>query len=285
MTQKNIKIFINEIYFKPPKKYYATNKTDVYRIDDIWSLDILDLKDYGPENNKGYRYVLVVIDNFSKFGWTSPLKNKNAQTIKDSFENILISSKRKPNLIETDRCKEFYNNIFQDFLNKNNIKLYSRNSSYGAVFAERFNRTIRDLPKKIVFERVDAKWIDVLPTITKQYNNRIHTSTKLSPKDASLKKNEGFVYKNLLDKRKKVKPKFQINDLVRVADLKKTFSKGDTTNWSYKLYKIKEIINDTIPSYKIDNLPERYNESLLKKTDLTLKENNTVMKKLRLDIV
>ena len=285
MTQKNIKIFINEIYSKPPKKNYITNKTDVYHIDDIWSLDILDLKDYGPENNRGYRYVLVTIDNFSKFGWTVPLKNKNAQTIKDSFENILTNSKRKPNLIETDRGKEFYNNIFQDFLNKNNIKLYSRNSSYGAVFAERFNRTIRDLLKKIVFEQGDAKWIDVLPTITKQYNNRIHSSTKLTPIHASLKKNEGYVYKNLLDKRKKVKPKFQINDLVRTADLKKTFSKGDTTNWSYKLYKITEIINDTIPSYKIDNLKERYNESLLKKTELTTKENKDVIKKLKIDIV
>ena len=277
MTQKNIKIFINEIYSKGPKKNYATNKTDVYHIDDIWSLDILDLKDYRPKNNRGYRYVLVVIDNFSKFGWTIPLKNKNAQTIKDSFENILINSKRKPNLIESDRGKEFYNNIFQDFLNKNNIKLYSRNTELGAVFAERFNRTIRDLLKKIVFERGDANWIDVLPIITKQYNNRIHSSTKLSPKDASLKKNEGYVYKHLLDKRKK------INDLVRTADLKKTFSKGDTTNWSYKLYKITEIINDTIPSYKIDNLEERYNQSLLKKTELSLKQNKDVMKALNLN--
>ena len=121
-----------------------------------------------------------------------------------------------------------------------------------------------------------------MPTITKQYNNRIHSSTKLYPIQASLKKNEGFVYKNLLDKRKKVNPKFQLNDLVRVADLKKTFSKGDTTNWSYKLYKITEIINDTIPSYRLDNLKERYNESLLKKTDLTMKEKDNVMKKLNL---
>ena len=117
MTQKNIKIYINEIFSKPPKKNYNTNKPNVYHIDDLWSLDVLDLKDYIPENNRGYRYVLVIIDNFSKFGWTVPIKIKNAQTIKDSFENILISSKRKPNLIESDRGKEFYNNIFQDFLN------------------------------------------------------------------------------------------------------------------------------------------------------------------------
>ena len=221
MSQKHIKIFINEIYSKGPRKSYPTNKTDVYHIDDIWSLDILDLKDYGPENNRGYRNVLVTIDNFSKYGWIIPIKNKNSLTIKDSFEKILISSKRRPSLIESDRGKEFYNNIFQDFLNKNDIKLYSRNSSDGAVFAERFNRTIRDLLKKIVFERGDAKWIDILPTITKKYNNKVHSSTKLTPIQASLKKNEGFVYKNLIDKRNKIKPKFQTNDLVRTADLKK----------------------------------------------------------------
>ena len=89
----------------------------------------------------------------------------------------------------------------------------------------------------------------------------------------------------MLDKRKKITPKFQINDLVTTADLKKALSKGDTTNWSYKLYKITEIINDTIPSYKIDNLEERYNQSLLKKTELSLKQNKDVMKKLKIDIV
>ena len=118
MAQKNIKTFLNEIVPGPPKKKYATNKTDVYHIDDNWSLDILDLEDYGPENNERYGYVLVVIDNFSKFGWTVPIRKKTAQTTKDSREKIIINSKRKPNPIETDRGKEFYNNIFQDFLKK-----------------------------------------------------------------------------------------------------------------------------------------------------------------------
>ena len=52
MTQKNIKIFISEIFSKGPRKSCPINKTDVYHIDDIWSLDILDLKDYGRENNR-----------------------------------------------------------------------------------------------------------------------------------------------------------------------------------------------------------------------------------------
>ena len=101
----------------------------------------------------------------------------------------------------------------------------------------------------------------------------------MTPPQPILKKNEGFVYNNLLDKRKKVRPKFQVNDVVRTADLKKTFSNSDTTHWSYKFNRITETINDSIPNYKVDNLPERYNEALLKKTALTMKENNTIMKK------
>ena len=104
----------------------------------------------------------------------------------------------------------------------------------------------------------------------------------MTPIQACLKKIEGYVYKNLLDKRKKIKPKYEIGDLVRTADLMKTFTKSDTTNWSYQLYKITQIVIDTIPSYHLCNLPERYNEALLKKTELSMKENISVMKKLNL---
>ena len=86
-----------------------------------------------------------------------------------------------------------------------------------------------------------------------------------------------------LDKLKKVKSKFQVNDLFRVADSKRVFSKGDTTSWSYKVYKDTEIIKDTIPSYRIDNLSELYNKAFFeKKTNLTVKKTDTMMKKLKI---
>ena len=85
-----------------------------------------------------------------------------------------------------------------------------------------------------------------------------------------------------MDKREKVETRFQLNNLVRTADLKKTFSEGDTTNWFYKLHKITEIFNGTIANYRLDNLPERENEALLKKTKLTKKEKKDVMKNINL---
>ena len=92
----------------------------------------------------------------------------------------------------------------------------------------------------------------------------------MTPNQATNKSNERKVYSNLQDRRVRQKPKFKLGQLVRTADIKRVFSKSDSRNWSYKLYIITEVIHDTIPSYRIDYLPERYNENLLLPTKLTL---------------
>ena len=102
----------------------------------------------------------------------------------------------------------------------------------------------------------------------------------MTPNQASKKSNDKLVYSNLRDKRKILNPKYKLGQLVRTADIKRVFSKGDSTNYSYKKYTITEVIHDTIPSYRIDYLPGRYNENLLLPTKLTVEQNNQVMKKL-----
>ena len=280
--QDLIKNFVDDIYSKSRHKNYETNKTMIKSIDDTWSSDFLDMNDYGPKNNKGYRYILVVIDNFSKFDWIVRLKNKYAQSITDAFSQIIKTSRRKPNLLETDDGKEYVNKIFNEFLNSNDFKRCSRYSDKGAVFAERFNRTIRNLLKKPVFLAGTADWLSELPSVIKQYNNTIHHSKKMTPIQGSKKSNEKIVYSNLQDRRVKRQPKYKSGQLVRTADIKRVFSKGDCTNWSYKLYKITEVKHDTIPSFRIDYLPERFNENLLISTKLSIDENNQVMNKLNL---
>ena len=277
-----IKNFVDEIYSKPPKKNYPTNKIVYNHIDEIWSIDLADMVDYKTSNNKGFRYIFVIIDNYSKHLGAIPLKNKYSQTITNEFSNILTKSKRKPLKIESDRGLEFYNSIFQNFLKSKNIQHYSRYTDKGPSIAERVIRTVRNLLKKPIFEKGNADWLSELPSVIKQYNNTTHHSIKMKPIDASKKSNQKLVYNNLKDDREKQKPKYKLGQLVRTADIKRVFSKGDSTNYSYKLYTITEVIHDTIPSYRLDYLPERYNENLLLPSKLFLKQNNQVMKELNL---
>ena len=108
-------VFVDEIYSKPPKKNYPTNKITYNHIDEIWSIDLADMIDYKISNNNLFRYIFVIIDNFSKYLRAKPLNNKYSQTITNEFSNILIKSKRRPLKIESDRGSEFYNSIFQIF--------------------------------------------------------------------------------------------------------------------------------------------------------------------------
>ena len=277
-----IKIFIVEIYSKAPMKNYPTNKLVYNHINEIWSINLADMIDYKISNNERYRNIFIMKDNYSKYLWAIPLKNKYSQIITNEFSNILTTSKRKPLKIEADRETEFYKSIFQNFLKSKNIHHYSRYTDKGPSIAERVIRTIRNILKKPVFEKGNADWISELPSVVKKYNNTIHSSTKMIPIQASKKSNEKTVLDNLRDDRVKQKPKFRLEQLVRTADIKRVFSRGDSTNWSYKLYTITEIIHDPIASYRLNYLPERYNENLLLPTKLSLEENNQVMKKLNL---
>ena len=159
---------------------------------------------------------------------------------------------------------------------------YSRFTDKIPSIAERVIRTIRSLLKKPIFLAGIADWLCELPSIIKQYNNTIRTSTKMSPFQASKKSNERVVFSNLQDRRIRQQPKFKLGQSVRTSDVKRVFSRRDSTNYSYKLYTITEIIHDTIPSYRINQLPERYNENLLLPTKLTLEQNKQFMKELNL---
>ena len=151
---KSDKFFIIEILSRPPKKY-ITNKTDVIYLVGSWSLDLLDLNDYGLKNNKGYRYLLVVFGLFSRFGLTVRLYKKSAQIPKDSCGNILISSKRKQNLIESDDGKECVNEILTNFLNKTIIFIKSLFIKR-CIFFKTFHLNYQRSSWKTVFGKTDA---------------------------------------------------------------------------------------------------------------------------------
>ena len=139
-----------------------------------------------------------------------------------------------------------------------------------------------NLLKKPIFLAGNADWLSELPSVIKQTNNTIHNSVKMTPFQASKKIIEKEVFSNLKNNRENQKPKYKLGQLVRTADIKRVFCKGDSTNYSYKLYTTTEVIHNTIPLFRIDYLPERFEENLLLPTKLSLEQNNQVTKELNL---
>ena len=153
------------------------------------SIDLADMIVYKISNKKKLRYIFDIFDNFWKYTWCIPLK-KNAQAITDEILKILITSKRKPFKRETERWLEFYNSIFQNSLKINNTHHYRKFSDKCPSISKRVIRTIRNLQEKPVFQKGSVSWISQLPSITKKCNNTVHHSIKLTPFQASSKKNE-----------------------------------------------------------------------------------------------
>ena len=111
----------------------------------------------------------------------------------------------------------------------NKLKGYSRYCCYYSVIAERFKRTTGDLLRRSVFEKSNANWIDETFLVTKRYNNTKHSSTKLTPTQASLKKYRSSCFQKHDKQREKMKSNFNLGDLGRTAGKRNTFPEGHTT--------------------------------------------------------
>ena len=107
----------------------------------IWGADLADMQ-LLSKFNKEFRFLFCVIDNFSKYAWLVPLKDKKGLSIVNVFQKILDDSKRKPNKIWVDKGSEFYNNFFKKWLQDNDIVMYSTNNEGKSVIAERLIRTL-----------------------------------------------------------------------------------------------------------------------------------------------
>ena len=135
-------------------------------------------------NNKGIRFLLCVIDVFSKYAWVVPLKDKKGISIVKAFQIILKqSNSRKPNKIWVDKGSEFYNASFKKWLQDNNIVMYSTHNEGKSVVAERFIRMLKSKIYKYMTSISKNVYIDKLDDIVDEYNNTYHTTIKMKPID------------------------------------------------------------------------------------------------------
>ena len=212
----------NELHKPIIRKF---EKRKVYSIfkDNIWDVDLADMQLLN-KYNKGIRFLLCVIDIFSKYAWVVPLKDKKGIRIVKAFQSILKQSNRKPNKIWVD------------------------NEGKSAA-AERFIKTLKSKIYKYMTSISKNVYIDKLDDIVDEYNNTYHTTIKMKPIDV-----KDNMYINTSKEINKKDPKFKVGDRIRISKYKNIFAKGYMPNWSEEVFVIKKVKN-TIPwTYVINDL-------------------------------
>ena len=235
-----------EEFHKPIIRKFEKRKVHAAFKDNIWGADLADMQ-LLSKYNKGIRFLLGVIDIFSKYAWVIPLKDKKGVSILKAFQSILKQSNRKPNKIWADKGSEFYNASFKKWLQDNDIVMYSTNNEGKSVVAERFIRTLKSKIYKYMTSVSKNVYIDKLDDIVNEYNNTYHTIIKTKPIDV-----KDNTYINTDKETNDKDRKFKVGDRVRISKYKNIFAKGYTPNWSEEVFVIKKVKN-TVPWTSVIN--------------------------------
>ena len=170
--------------------------------------------------NNGIKYLLCVIDLFSRYAWAVGLKDKKKESIVKGFKKALDCSKRKPNKIWVDYGSQFYNKKFKDFLKENDTEMYSTFNEGKSVVAERFITTLKNKIYKHMTYIGKNVYFDVLDNIVDKYNNTYHGSIKMKPTYVT---DDSFV--EYVEESNKKDPEFKVGDNVRISKYKNVFAK------------------------------------------------------------
>lgn len=224
-------------------------------IDHQWQGDLIVL-DKLSKYNKGFRYILTLIDVLSRFAFALPLKRKQGVLVVAALKKIFKTTKRKPKKLQTDEGTEFYNAQVKKYLKKQNIIHFSSMSDQKCAIVERFNRTLMEKVFKYFTAKNTLNYINILPQLIESYNARKHRSLGMPPKNVT-KKNERTIWNrlyknavNISDKRFK----FAIGETVRLSKYRKTFRKGYLPKWTQEYFIIADQINSKPHTYRLMDL-------------------------------
>ena len=252
---------------KPSQNKFTRRTIVLNHKNETWCADLADVSNEEKENN-GTRFLLIVIDGMSKFAWVKPLKTKKPEDVKKSLNEIITSSKQKPINLWTDDGLEFTAKIMKDYYEKQGINWYSTATSGKAIFAERFIRTLRMRLSRLADSRGNHKYIDVLQDIVANYNNTVHSTTKIKPalfkesdeeiarqRMAALAKNKDSSATSGTKEETVRKPKFKPGDYVRMQNTRGVFQKeSNTERWSRQIFKVKSYELTSPITYGLEDL-------------------------------
>lgn len=260
VTYSNVKDWLagERVYslHKPTRHIFRRNKSVVSRVDEQWQADLVDMQHFRASNS-GCKYLLTVVDMFSKYAFVVPLKNKSGSTLKAAFKDI-FSEGRVPEKLQTDQGTEFENSTVGKYLHSMGVRQFStRNRQIKCAVVERFNRTLKGKIYKYMTAHGTEEYLDVLDNIVESYNKTRHSVTKMRPVDVDQadQEDQEKVFKNTygftnlrelilhqVKLNETTAPGLQSGDLVRIANLRKTFQRGFKPSWSEALYKVRKTI-------------------------------------------
>lgn len=254
--KKNIpkeRIEINRERFAPFRRKFDTARTVVHGTHD-YQCDLMEISQYANFNRK-YKYVLVLINAYTKYLRVYPLKNKDMDTVHHAFTELMkdISPNRRMRYLQSDKGKEFINKKMKDFYKTRGIIHYCTDSEIKAAMAERVIRTLRNMINLNIRVTGEKNWIDSLNDIVKTYNNKKHRTIGVTPREAEIWGVTPDITKRI-EKignrlRKVPKVKYEIGDVVRISKYKRLFEKETTdSNWSNEQYKIVKINSNEYPT-------------------------------------
>jgi transposase InsO family protein len=228
-----------EIYkelHRPVRHNFVRRKYEIRSLHDSWQSDLIDMQAHS-RLNKGYKYILVAINNFSKFVYLEALKSKSGPEVSEAFERILKRAPVPVNL-QTDKGKEYFNQHFKRLMKRYKINHYATHSELKCGICERVNRTLKSMLYKNFSIKGKFEWLSDLKKLVAIYNNTVHSTIKMRPVEVS-EKNEKQILRDIYQKVIKIrKDKFAEGDKVRVSRYKKIFDKSYHPNWSYEVYTI-----------------------------------------------
>jgi len=225
---------------KPVRHRFERRKVFSPSVDHIWAADLVDMKAFSNFNS-AVKYLLMVIDDYSRYGWIEPLITKDSKSAANAFKSI-FKSNRKPEKHWVDSGTEFYNSEVK----KLSMDLFSTNNEEKSVIVERWNRTIKERVFKYFTSNSTNKYIGILGDLVSDYNNTVHSSLGVTPVQAS----EGVEVK--VQPRVTVKKtKFEVGNRVSITKKKATFEKGYTPRWTEEVFTICEVQQTSPVAYKI----------------------------------
>ena len=247
-------------------KKFSTRKYKVGAINELWQADLLEMIPYAKVN-KGNKYILTVIDVFTRKAMAVPLKSKTGVDVKNALMQLMKNV--KPLKLQTDQGKEFYNSSVKALLTSKGVQHYSVYSKQKCAIVERFNRTLRTKLNRYFTHMGNKVWYDILPTVINTYNNTPHSSLmnyhnddgltkeKLSPNEVNMENGYSIWYnREMRPPKPTATPRegslpVKIGEYCRVSrDSGAPFmgSKNFDQNWSEEIFRIVGIDKRDVPT-------------------------------------